>query len=226
LFSSRLDLVTLSRRSVSPGIGAVAGAVVVLGNVAAVVVLSSGVGSAYRVDELDTWISQARTSPLASDLAALLFIIGCAAFVPWGFAVARSLGGGVQARWGAGLVAFAAALNVVGVPFTIVSTRAVLPGCADAQCLERAGWWLRRATDLDAAFNAALGAGLIVFGLAAARARPGRALAVATIVAGAAALPVSLQSFSALAARWLAVAGPAWLLVVAAWSLVLWRSRA
>jgi hypothetical protein len=190
-------------------VGAIAGVVVVTANVAAVVAVSvGGVSSAYRIDEFERWVAQVHANPGTSDLAAVLFMIGCAAFVPFGFAV----GALVDSAWSRTTIVIAGLLNVIGPVFTMVYARA-----GGSESL------LNRAIEFDAAFNALLGVGLIILGARAIQAR--RALGVASIIVGVITLPVALQFFSGAAAKWLAIAGPAWLVLVLAWSWALWRSR-
>ena len=74
------------------------------------------------------------------------------------------------------------------------------------------------------AYPVRLGIGLVVIGVAMWRRSPG-ALAALAIVAGIATVPVCLQIWSDLAARWLAVAGPLWLLTILVSSVWLWRDR-
>ena len=205
----------------NPRLGAVCGALAVVANIVAVAVLSTGVGSAYRIDELGLWISQAQASPTTSDLAALLFMLGCAAFLPLGFALGRTQG----SVWGGRAIAFAGTLNVAGPVFTIVATRTILPGCDGGPCREEVAALFRRAIEFDAAFNLALGVGLILLGARTLKAKMHRLLGLVSIAVGALTLPVALQFSSGAAARWLAVAGPLWLCVLIAWSIVLWRTK-
>jgi hypothetical protein len=97
----------------------------------------------------------------------------------------------------------------------------VLPGCEGNGCGPAARALLGVTLSLDALFNLLLGLGLLALGPALWR-EGARALGALGVVAGLASLPVSLQAFSADAAKLLAVAGPLWLVFVAWSSVRLW----
>jgi hypothetical protein len=199
--------------------GFLAGVAAVVFNIAAVVVLMQGVGSAYRIDELPQWLEQIAQHPYLSDAAAILFIVGVLALIPFGRVLARQLGTSPTTRFAFWALTLGASLNALGCTFPMFVAHQ--PKLA----LDWQVFWLHRAIELDAAFNLGIGLALCALGLAALR-QPGmRLLSRYSIFAGLITLPVSLQFFAPWAARWLAVAGPIWLLAIAFWSAWLWRKR-
>jgi|GEM_PF-1965714 len=202
--------------------GAVLGVVVIVANLGAVMALSQDVSDAYRLSALASWTQQVSTSPLASDVAAVLFFVGCVALAAFARTLSSStlLTPSTTTTWALRFVVAAAFTNGVGVLFPLVATRLVFP-CADAACTADASWWLARSLDLDTVFNVLLGVGFVLLG----RGTASRALGWATTLMGVLLLPVGLQFFTSALAGWLGVAGLLWTLLVGVWSVMLWRRR-
>ncbi len=180
---------------------AIAGLVGLALNVIAVGLLD-GVPHPYRPDDLAGWHAGTTQLAGASVASAACFTVGLILLVPW----ARAWGRGAVGLAGE-LVACGALLNAAGTPLVAVVAR-FLPASEPANA-PVAQALLGTTLTLDAAFNACLGAGIL---LASACAdtwpRPLRALGC---LAGAVTLPVALQFLDPRAADLLAVAGPLWL---------------
>jgi hypothetical protein len=209
---------------VSKRFGALAGFVVVIANIAAVAFLAPGAPSAYHIDEVGRWLDEIRAAPPLSELAALLFAIGTLALLPLANGLRADLPQGaarsvvVVGMWIAGLA------NGIGAPLVIVASR-LLQGCIEPQCIARAHDLVVHAIELDALFNAALGVAFIA--LAAAATNMSKWMRGTALTAGLLCLPVALQFTSALAGRLVSIAGPVWLLAVAALSArLLMKARA
>ena len=189
------------------------------GNVAGVAFLAD-VPVAYRPDEIDRWARLSAAHPDATVASAVSFVVGLLALAGWAAALARRVPGPLAAT-GARAAARGAVLNAAGCVAPLVLVRHLLPGCGGEGCAAAARALLGLTLSLDALFNLLLGLGLLALGPALWR-EGARALGGLGVVAGLASLPVSLQPFSADAARLLAVAGPLWLVFVAWSSVRLW----
>jgi len=201
--------------------GALFGATAIVANVAAVVVVSTGISSVYRPEAIARWRHEVLEHPGLNDASSALFFIGCFALLPFARELARAFEER-RATLAAWLIAAAALLNVVGTPLPPLAVR-LLGECTSAECEGRFDLLLRAALALDAGFNALLGAGLVVLGLALRSRFPKRALL--SVVAGALTVPVGFQVVSSAAADFLGIAGPLWLLSLVLWSVTLWRGR-
>ncbi|HEY6100996.1 MAG TPA: hypothetical protein VIW03_16285 [Anaeromyxobacter sp.] len=185
----------------------------VLGNVVGVAALAD-VPGAYRAGEIAAWAEGAARNPRATAASAVAFTLGLLALGGWAHLLCRR--GGPLARGGAAAMALGAVLNAAGTIAPLVLVLHVLPGCPGAAaCAPVARALLGTTLTLDALFNLLFGAGLAV---AAHGLRREGALSPFEgwlgVAAGLATLPVALQFASDPAARWLAVAGPLWLIFV------------
>lgn len=201
--------------------GAVFGAAAIVANVAAVVVVSTGISSVYRPEAIARWRQEILEHPALNDASSALFFVGCFALLPFARDLARAFEPR-RARVAAWLIGLAGFLNVVGTPLPPLAVR-TLGDCTTTACDARFDLLLRAALALDAGFNALLGVGLVVLGIAMRSRTPKRA--ALSVVAGALTIPVGLQVVSSTAADLLGVAGPLWLLSLASWSVTLWRGR-
>jgi hypothetical protein len=121
-------------------------------------------------------------------------------------------------------MAAGALVNAAGTLAPAVLVLHVAPGCAGEACQPVARALLGATLSLDALFNLAFGAGLLLAG--ALLLRTGRrGLGALGLLAGLVTVPVAGQLASEAAAKALALAGPLWLAFVAATSLRLWTGR-
>lgn len=176
--------------------------------------LVAGFTSPYRPGDLDGWAASVRAMPVAATGSAWAFTLGLAALVPFVRAL-PSLPADRPALADAGgwLVAVGAILNATACP--AIAVLATVGGLGDDVARALLGF----ALVADAAFNALLGAGLL---LLAAGLRLPLGLRVVGLVAGVASLPVALQFLDDRFAGLLAVSGPLWLLWCFAMALRLW----
>ena len=202
-------------------LGAVLGAVGVLGNVVGVAALG-GVEGAYKPGGLGAWAEGAPAHPGASVASAVAFTVGLLALAGWAVALGRLLTG-AAGRLAAGAMAAGSAINAAGTLAPAVLVLHVAPACAGAAaCAPVARALLGLTLSLDALFNLAFGAGLALAGLLLWREERRPVLGGLGIAAGLATVPVAGQLAWERAAAWLAVAGPLWLVFVAATTALLW----
>jgi hypothetical protein len=205
------DDVTVSR------VGAVAGAVAVFGNVAGIVVLQV-VPDCYRPGTLDVWRTALALHGDAIAQGGLWFALGVLALGPWAHAMGQR---SPLARMGAQLVLAGSVVNGIGSLLPVVAAWHVQPACVSAEaCAPALTALLGTALTLDALFNVLFGFGLLLIGTSLTSWR--RVLAMA---AGALSIPVGGQVVSDGAAKFLAIAGPVWLLCLIVESVQLWRRR-
>jgi hypothetical protein len=196
----------------------------IVGNVLGVAFLWN-VPSPYRPGDVPAWLAGARAQPVETVLSAASFVVGLsllAVFAALAVASERpARPGPFFAGWA--LVAVGAVLNAAGCVAPAVAVR-FLPadpaGAAVGQAL------LAITLHLDAFFNLALGAGLVLANAAAGRASGWPAwLRMLGILAGLASLPVALQFWADPFAKLLALSGPLWLAWFAAAAVHLVRGR-
>jgi hypothetical protein len=207
--------------------GAVLGLLGVAGNVLGVAALWE-VPGAYRPDALAAWAEGSLAHPQATVVSAAAFTIGLLALAGWGGAVGRALlaPAGPAGRLAGSAMAAGALVNAAGTLAPAVLVLHVAPGCAAAEaCLPVARALLGATLSLDALFNLAFGAGLLLAGALLLRSGR-RGLGALGLAAGLVTVPVAGQLASAAAARALALAGPLWLAFVVATSVRLWAGRA
>jgi hypothetical protein len=205
-------------------IGAWCGAIGVAGNVAGVALLA-GVPSAYRPGAIGSWAREIIASPDAASASAVAFTLGLIAIAGWALVIGTRLQTPL-ARAGAAMVAVGAILDAAGTPAPLIVARYLAASCGPASDCAAAVTVLGLSLAWDALFNLLLGLGLMSIA-AAMRAHGGvpRWLVLLTFAAGVASVPVSLQIVSDSAARLLAIAGPLWLVAIAATAVQLWRGR-
>jgi hypothetical protein len=207
-------------------LGSVLGLLGVAGNALGVAALWE-VPGAYRPDALAAWAEGSLAHPHATVVSAVAFTVGLLALAGW----AGQVGRGPLARAGsagqlaATAMAAGALVNAAGTLAPAVLVLHVAPGCAGEACLPAARALLGATLALDALFNLAFGAGLLLAGALLLRSGR-RGLGVLGLVAGLVTVPVAGQLASATAARALALAGPLWLAFVVATSVRLWAGRA
>jgi hypothetical protein len=201
-------------------LGAVLGGIGVLGNVVGVAALGD-VAGAYRPAGLGAWAESALAHPGASAVSAVAFAAGLLALAGWAAALGRRLPG-PGAPLAAGAMAAGALINAAGTLAPAVLVLHVAPACAEGGCAPVARALLGLTLSLDALFNLAFGAGLLLAGLCLWRARR-PVLGGLGVAAGLATVPVAGQLAWERAAAWLVVAGPLWLTFVLASSALLWR---
>ncbi|HVP68189.1 MAG TPA: hypothetical protein VMT17_13085 [Anaeromyxobacteraceae bacterium] len=206
----------------SERLGAALGAAGIVGNVFGVAALAD-VPNAYRPGTLDAWASQAVAHPAQTAASAIAFSLGLLALAGWAQAAARWVGGRLS-RAAASAIAASAVVNAAGSLAPLVLVLHVAPACANGGCGPVARALLGFALSADALFDLLLGAALVLLGARLA-ARGRSRLGALGVAAGVATLPVSLQVVSTAAAKWLAVAGPFWLLFVAWSSALMWRRK-
>jgi len=215
----------LDRRHALARAAAVLGLGGVAGNALGVAFLWD-VPSPYRPGDVPAWLAGLHAHPGAAAASAwtftagLVFLAAFAALLPAAVRAARP--GWLAA--GAAVVAGGALLNAAGTLAPLVAIR-FLPAGEVGEAVGRA--LLALTLHLDAAFNLFLGLGLLAvnasLGAASGWPRWQRALG---LLAGAASVPVVLQSVSDAGARLLAVSGPLWLAWFTAASLRrLWVGR-
>lgn len=198
---------------------AVAGAIAVALNIVAVVALRE-IPSAYRIARLDEWAAAVAQHPTATAISAGAFTLGLIALAIWALELGRDAGGSL-ARVGGLAVAFGALLNAAGTVTPLVAAYHI--DATTSVAVTRA--LLGITISLDAAFNAALGVGLLCLAAAWPQIR-NRWLGYLGGIAGLASLPVSAQAVYDPAASLLAIAGPLWLLFVSADAFTAWGSKA
>ena len=216
----------------------------VAGNVLGVAVLGP-LPSAYRPGTMVPWVAETIAAPFDASVSAVAFTLGLLSLIVWAIALGEMIDTPGTRAAGV-MIACGALLNAGGTLGPFVLAQYLGPNCRGAvDCLPAGLALLGMSLALDALFNLLLGVGLIVMGAAMWRLSPGlrvrgseykepgtfrsrgdsKAVALLSIIAGMATVPVCLQIWSDLAARWLAVAGPLWLLTIVATSVVLWRNR-
>jgi len=186
-------------------IGAAAGIVAVVGNVAAVAFLYR-MPSAYRLARLDEWVLAVNEQRAATTASTIAFVIGLVALAWW----ARHRGaraGSAAARAGAWLIAVTALFDALGTVAPFVQSSLVASRAPEALMVGRA--LLGMSLSLDAVFNFGMGLGLLMVGVS-----QRGALRVVMIAAGLANLPVSAQAVWDPAATGLYVSAPLWLTAI------------
>ena len=205
---------------------AILGLVAFLGNILGVVVLGD-IPEAYKPGKLEIWLSDSLVHRGAAIDSAVYFTFGVLVLVPFAVALARLVKGPLAglAVLGASFIGTGALMNgsATMAPFVVVEQlgpAAAVDPTFQAAAYALLGWTLT----MDAVFNALLGVGMILSGVAMWRAPGfGRIAGGWGVVAGAATLPVVFQPVSYQAAQWLAVAGPLWVLWLLWVSYCLWR---
>jgi hypothetical protein len=198
----------------------VLGGVGILGNVLGVVFLRD-VPSPYRPGDVAAWLAGAHADPTATLLSAWSFVIGLVALAAFAVLLASAARPAHPGPFlaGAAVIALGALLNAAGCVAPAVAVRFTAPP-PDAVGAAVGAALLALTLHLDAAFNLALGAGLLLVNLGLGRSSgwPGwlRALGV---LGGLASLPVFLQFWADGFALLLAVSGPIWLAWFAAVSV-------
>jgi hypothetical protein len=194
------------------GRAGIAGAVLNVLGVLAV----SGVESAYRPEGLERWYYAISQGSTGQQWSAWCFAVGLLLLVPWVAGLARVLG---PYAWpGAGLVVAGALVNVVGslLPY-VVAVNVPHGEAALGQTM------LGLALVLDAFFNLAFGAGLVLLAFAMARDQHFPMWMPAFgLIAGLVTTSVVAQAWSPLGADMLALAGPLWIawVVIVSWRLM------
>jgi hypothetical protein len=200
-------------------LGAALGGIGVLGNVVGVAALGD-VAGAYRPGGLGAWAESALGHPGPTVVSAVAFTVGLLALAGWAAALGRHLPG-PAGRLAAGAMAAGAVINAAATLAPAVLVLHVAPACGGGGCAPVARALLGLTLSLDALFNLAFGAGLLLAGGCLWRARR-RVLGALGLAAGLATAPVAGQLASERAAAWLVVAGPLWLAFVLATSALLW----
>jgi hypothetical protein len=212
-------------RGVLNRVGAIAGIIGVVGNIAGVAVLGE-ISSAYRPDEVATWTGQVLHAPGAASASGVAFTLGLIALAGWALVMGARFASPASYT-AAFVIATGAILNAAGTPAPLVVVHLLGPACGDTEaCHAAAMALLGGSLALDALFNLLLGIGLILMGRAMFDASWPSWLAWGTIVAGVASVPVSTQVVSPAGADLLLVAGPLWLAAITLCSVRLWRDRA
>ena len=205
---------------------AVLGIIAFLGNLLGVVVLGD-IPQAYKPGKLEIWLSDSLAHPDDAIASALCFTFGVLVMVPFGMALTRLVSGPLSglAVLGGAFIATGALMNgsATMAPFVVIEhlvTQTPTDPAFQAVAFALLGWTLT----MDAVFNALLGVGMILAGLAMWR-DPGfgRVAGGWGVIAGVATLPVVFQPVSYAAAQWLVVAGPLWVLWLLWVSVRLWR---
>lgn len=180
------------------------------------------VPSPYRPGDVPAWLAGAHAQPLATVLSSAAFVLGLVLVAVFAALVAASerpeRPGPFLAGWA--LVAIGALMNAVGCVGPAVAVRFLPPASAAGEAL------LAVTLHLDAFFNLALGAGLLLASAAAGRSSGWpRGLRILGAVAGLASLPVALQFWADPFAKLLAISGPLWLAWFAVAAVHLARRR-
>tara|TARA_B100001123_G_C15190521_1_gene979175 strand:+ start:383 stop:1090 length:708 start_codon:yes stop_codon:yes gene_type:complete len=204
----------------------VLGVIAVLGNLLGVLVLGD-IPEAYKPGHLESWLNDSLAHPGDAIDSAIYFTLGVLLMVPFAVALMKLVRGPL-----AGLAVLGAAFIVAGAlingsatmaPFVIIE-QLQGPVAPDdpafrATAFALLGWTVT----MDAVFNALLGAGMILVGVAMwCDSAFGRIAGGWGVVAGVATMPVMFQPVSYGAAEWLAVAAPLWALWILWVSLRLW----
>lgn len=205
---------------------ALLGLVAVAGNVLGVAFLQD-VPSPYRPGDVAAWLAGSHAHPGATLASAWSFVVGLVALAAFASVLASSTRPErpALARAGWALIAFGALLNAAGcvTPAVVVGFVAPPPdpvGAALGQAL------LAVTLHLDAAFNLALGVGLLCVNAGLGRASGWPAwLRALGLLGGLASVPVFLQWHDDTYAKLLAVSGPLWLAWFVAVSLRAARGR-
>ncbi|MCC7044460.1 MAG: hypothetical protein IT183_11395 [Acidobacteria bacterium] len=212
-------------RGVLNRVGAVAGVIGVVGNMAGVAVLGE-ISSAYRPDEVAMWTGQVLHAPGAASASGIAFTVGLIALAGWALVMGARFASPTSYA-AAFVMATGAILNAAGTPAPLVVVHLLGPACGDTEACHAAAMALLGASlALDALFNLLLGVGLILMGRAMFDASWPAWLAWGTIAAGVASVPVSTQVVSPAGADLLLIAGPLWLAAITLCSVRLWRERA
>lgn len=205
---------------------AVLGVIAVLGNLLGVLVLGD-IPEAYKPGQLESWLNDSLAHPGDAINSAIYFTLGVLLMVPFAVALMKLVRGPLAglAVLGAAFIAAGALINgsATMAPFVIIEQLqgAVAPEdpAFRATAFALLGWTVT----MDAVFNALLGAGMILAGVAMwCDSGFGRIAGGWGVVAGVATLPVMFQPVSYGAAEWLAVAAPLWALWILWVSIRLW----
>jgi len=203
-------------------IGGVFGLIAVVLNVLGIVALKD-VGMAYKIGQLDNWISTMPSFPGASSLSALAFTFAVLTMIPYAWAL-HNRDNHATVSLGSLCISIGALMNAVGTFLPMVVVLHVLPACDSLEnCRPLARGLLGYAITMDGLFNFLLGAGLLCIGTAWVRMPERRKIAGLGILAGLTTLPVSLQPISDACQSFLAVGGPLWLLFITITSVQLLR---
>ncbi|MSP50976.1 MAG: hypothetical protein EXQ91_01065 [Alphaproteobacteria bacterium] len=184
--------------------------------------------AAYKPTMFAAWLEASLAHPTGATVSAVAFTAGVLALIPFAGGLARAASGpqaGI-ARIGAIFIAAAGLMNATATlaPFVAIGPLAAASNGPLANFQSAAFALLGWAITMDALFNALFGIGMILSGWAMARdPRRSRALAIMGVVVGAATVPVAMQPVSIVAANWLQIAGPLWLLWLSWTSVSLWR---
>lgn len=197
----------------------------ILGNVLGVVFLRD-VPSPYRPGDVAAWLEGTLAHPLATVLSSASFVVGLVLLAV--FAVLAGLSERPERPGpflaGLALLAVGAVLNAAGCVTPAVAAR-FLETPLDAAGAAAGRGLLAVTLHLDAFFNLALGAALVLVNLGLGRASGWPAwLRGLGIVAGIASLPVALQFWADPFAMLLAISGPLWLAWFAAAAVRLARN--
>lgn len=165
--------------------------------------------SPYSPADIPGWLASCAQYPIRTAVSSFAFVFGLIALAAFAIGYAAKLRT-APAIVAASFIALGALLDAAGCPAPLVALNAPAP-IGEA--------FLRFTLLLDAAFNGALGIGLIIMAFA----QPGR-LRWLALASGIISLPVSLQWASADAAQLLVIAGPLWLAWFAATSVGLLRT--
>jgi hypothetical protein len=184
----------------------------ILGNVLGVAFLWS-VPSPYRPGDVPAWLAGVHAQPALTVLSSASFVAGLVLLAVFAALVLASerpaRPGPFLAGWA--LVALGAVMNAAGCVGPAVAVR-FLPGPPDAAGAAVGQALLAVTLHLDAFFNLALGAGLVLANAAAGKVSGWPAwLRLLGVVAGLASLPVALQFWADPFAKLLALSGPLWL---------------
>ena len=178
---------------------AVLGLVAFLGNILGVAVLGD-IPEAYKPGKLEVWLSDSLAHPGDAVDSALYFTFGVLVMVPFAVALMRLVKGPLAglAVLGAAFIATGALMNgsATMAPFVVVEqlgAETASDPAFQATAYALLGWTLT----MDAVFNAMLGVGMILTGVAMWRdAGFGRIAGGWGVIAGVATLPVVFQPVS------------------------------
>lgn len=205
---------------------AVLGVIAVLGNLLGVLVLGD-IPEAYKPGQLESWLNDSLAHPGDAINSAIYFTLGVLLMVPFAVALMKLVRGPLAglAVLGAAFIAAGALINgsATMAPFVIIEQLQGAVAPEDPAFRATAFALLAWTVTMDAVFNALLGAGMILAGVAMwCDSGFGRIAGGWGVVAGVATLPVMFQPVSYGAAEWLAVAAPLWALWILWVSIRLW----